>query len=181
MDRSADDSVRSFKENGTMTLIKILTTAFLAVILLVHHHPAAAAEYDNSYLMADAADGDPEAQYTLAHLYLKGRGGIERNTAVGIRLLEQAVSGGHKEAALDLALLYLNGVEVDKDNKKALDWFRTGADLGQVDAQYFLGLAYKPIDMDEALRWLRSAALNGQADAAEAVKQICRETPDRCR
>ena len=163
-----------------MRCSKIPATVFLVVFLMIYPLAAGADQFDNSYLMADAANGDPEAQYTLAHLYLKGRGGMKRDTTAAISLLEQAASGGHKEAALDLALLYLNGVEVDKDIKKALDWFRKGAELGQIDAQYFLGLVYKPIDMVEAIRWLRIAAERGHADAAEALKQICRERPGMC-
>jgi len=139
-----------------------------------------AAEYDNSHLIADAAAGDPEAQYTLAHLNLKGRGGLDKNTAAGVGLLEQAVDGGHREAALDLALLYLNGMQVEKDNVKALGWFKKAADLGQVDAQYYLGLAYKSIDAGEALRWLRMAEKNGHAGAAAELDEICREAPDLC-
>ena len=41
--------------------------------LLIVISPLSSAEFDNTHLIADAAKGDPEAQYTLAHLYLKGR------------------------------------------------------------------------------------------------------------
>lgn len=164
-----------------MMFPRIRSLLFIAVLLIIYQLPVSASEFDNSHLIADAANGDPEAQYTLAHLNLKGQGGIDRNVAAGVALLEQAVSSGHKEAALDLALLYLNGMQVQKDNVKALAWFRKAADLGQVDAQYYLGLAYKSIDATEALRWLRMAEQKGHADAANELQVICREAPDLCR
>lgn len=160
--------------------IRFCLIVLLIVYPLIFQQSASTAEFDNSYLIADAANGDAEAQYTLAHLNLKGQGGIKRNVTAGIGLLEQAVSGGHKEAALDLALLYLNGIRVPKDNVKALVWFRKAADLGQVDAQYYLGLAYKSINAAEALRWLRMAEKNGHVEAANELKVICHEAPDLC-
>ena len=164
-----------------ITFLKMHSIGFLLLLLLISPFPISASEFDNSHLITDAGKGDPEAQYTLAHLNLKGQGGIKRNVTAGIGLLEQSVANGHQEAALDLALLYLNGVQVPKDNVKALIWFRKAADLGQVDAQYYLGLAYKSIDGTEALRWLRMAEKNGHVEAANELKMICHEAPDLCK
>lgn len=161
--------------------MKMRTIMLLLFLFFPIQLPLSAAGFDNSHLIADAAAGDPEAQYTLAHLYLKGQGGVEKNATAGIGLLEQAAAGAHKDAALDLALLYMNGMQVKKDNVKALVWFRKAADLGQVDSQYYLGLAYKSIDADEALRWLRMAEKNGHDAAAAELKMICGEAPDLCR
>jgi len=159
----------------------LLSRSVVLVVFCVFPFLVSAGQFDNSHLIADAANGDPEAQYTLAHLNLKGRGGIDRNVQAGIGLLEQAVAGGHKEAGLDLALLYLNGISVEEDNVEALRWFKKAAELGQVDAQYYLGLAYKSIDGAEARRWLKMGADNGHAEAAAELDTICSEDPDLCR
>jgi len=172
--------MRNSHDRSDKIVEKIGSIFLFCALIFMFQRFVSASEFDNSHLIADAANGDPEAQYTLAHLTLKGQGGIKRNVAAGIDLLEQAVSSGHKEAALDLALLYLNGTHVPKDNAQALVWFRKAAELGQADAQYYLGLAYKRIDTVEALRWLRKAAQNGHTEAADELKVICREAPDLC-
>lgn len=153
---------------------------FIAVFIFTALAIQSTYAFDNSHLLDDALNNDPEAQYTLAHLYLKGKGGIEFDVEEGIKLLEQAAAAEHGEAAFDLALLYLNGTKVRKDNKKALKWLTRAADLGQVDGQYFLGMAYQQSDMAVALQWLKKAAKNGHKDASEELKLICREKPDLC-
>ena len=138
--------------------------------------------FENSHLFDDAIrKNDPEAQYTLAHLYLKGKGGIEFDVEEGIRLLESAAAEEHKEAAFDLALLYLNGTKVRKNDKTALLWLTRAADLGQTDACYFLGMAYRKSDMAAAVKWLRKAKADGHQDASQELQRICREDPGLCR
>ncbi len=138
--------------------------------------------FENSHLLDDALKkNDPEAQYTLAHLYLKGKGGVEFDVEEGIRLLELAAAAEHKEAALDLALLYLNGTKVRKDNKRALQWLTRAADLGQTDACYFLGMAYQNSDMSAAVQWLKKAEADGHQDAAQELGRICSKDPGLCR
>lgn len=137
--------------------------------------------FDNTHLIADAQNGDPQAQYTLAHLYLKGKGGIEFDVEEGVKLLERAVEGGHKEAAFDLALLYLNGTKLAKDRVKALHWLTRSAEMGQTDAQYFLGMAYKKSDPAKAPPWLKMAADNGHLEAAGELQRICSKNPQWCR
>ena len=55
--------------------------------------------FENSHLLDDALKkNDPEAQYTLAHLYLKGKGGVEFDVEEGIdrrsRLASEALACG---------------------------------------------------------------------------------------
>lgn len=137
--------------------------------------------FENSHLLDDALKkNDPEAQYTLAHLYLKGKGGIAFDVEEGIRLLELAAAAEHQEAAFDLALLYLNGTKVRKDNKAALKWLTRAAELGQTDARYFLGMAYQKSDMPAAVQWLKKAEADGHLDAAEELQRICSKDPRLC-
>lgn len=72
-------------------------------------------ETEHSRLIEDAREGDREAQYTLAHLYLKGRGGMVQDVAQAIGWLEKAAAQGHQDAPFDLALLYMEGIKVEKN------------------------------------------------------------------
>ncbi len=140
-----------------------------------------AGQFDNTHLIADANSGDPQAQYTLAHLYLKGKGGIEFDVEKAVMFLESAADGGHKEAAFDLAFLYLNGTKLAKDRLKALHWLTRSAEMGQMDAQYFLGLAYKKNDPTKAAAWLKMASDSGHLEAGSELAQICKKNPQWCR
>jgi hypothetical protein len=150
-------------------------------LILLPPAAASAAQFDNTHLIADAERGDPQAQYTLAHLYLKGKGGIEFDVEEAVKLLESAADKGHEEAAFDLAFLYLNGTKLAKDRVKALHWLTRSAEMGQVDAQYFLGMAYKKNDPATAAAWLKMASDSGHLEAASELDQICKKNPQLCR
>lgn len=148
---------------------------FLLVLML-----GSASAYDNTYLLEDAYSGDAEAQYTLAHLYLKGKGGVVYDVEEAIKLLERAAKRGHQMAAFDLGSLYLDGTRVRKDSGEALKWFTRSAEMGQIDAQYFLGRAYQTSDVDQAIRWLKRAVEGGHRGAAVELQRICSENPGIC-
>lgn len=159
----------------------IILRTLIAIQIVLFWTTVQAQEFDNSHLIEDAANGDSQAQYTLAHLYLKGKGGIEFDVEEAVNLLVKAADGGHKEAAFDLAFLYLNGTKLGKDRVKALHWLTRSAEMGQVDAQYFLGLAYKKSDPGQAASWLKMATDGGHLEAAGELNQICAKDPKACR
>lgn len=142
---------------------------------------AQAQAFDNTHMIEDARNGDPQAQYTLAHLYLKGKGGVEFDVEEAVKLLESAADGGNEDAAFDLAFLYLNGTKLGKDRVQALHWLTRAAEMGQVDARYFLGLAYKKSDPAQAASWLKMAAKEGHLEAAGELDKICAKDPKLCR
>lgn len=161
----------------------LLTIACLTLYSAARVDVAAAApvrEFDHSRLIEDATAGDAEAQYTLAHLYLKGRGGMARDVERAIVWLERAAVSEHQDAALDLALIYLEDTAVGGNRVKALDWLTRAADLGQPDAQYFLGLAYRASDPAEAVRWLKEAESAGHIEAGAELERICSENKNLC-
>jgi TPR repeat protein len=137
-------------------------------------------EFEHSRLIQDATAGDVEAQYTLAHLYLKGGGGMARDVERAIFWLERAAAGDHRDAALDLALIYLEDTAIRGNRVRALDWLTRAAELGQPDAQYFLGLAYLASDPAEAVRWLKEAESAGHLEAGDELERICGEDKKLC-
>lgn len=57
-----------------------------------------------------------------------------------------------------------------QSNRQAANWYQKGAELGDVECQYRIGLAYfehrgRSPDADEAGRWLRRAAAQGHPGA----------------
>ena len=74
-------------------------------------------------------------------MYLKGKG-IEKNTKIGIKLLEKAASKGNVFAINELGYYYLNGIHVKKDYKKALEFYLKGHKLNNVVSTHQIGFIY---------------------------------------
>lgn len=70
------------------------------------------------------------------------------------------------------------------DNPAAAAAYREGADLGEAQAQYYLGTLYEsgsgglPKDPAQALSWYRKAAAQGKADALNNVAWALATSPD---
>ena len=156
-------------------------SVFLSLLILLIPAAISATKFDNTHLIADANRGDPQAQYTLAHLYLKGQGGIEFDVEAAVKLFQRAADSGHQDAAFDLAVLYLNGSKVNMDRAKALHWLTRSAEMGQMDAQFMLGMAYKKSDPEKAATWLKKASDIGHLEAGSELNQICKKNPQWCR
>lgn len=125
--------------------------------------------YDNTQLLLDAQGGDREAQYTLAHLMLKGRGGMELDVSAAISWFEKSADNGHRDACFDLAMLYLKGDKVEKNGGKALSWINRAAKLGHMAALYYLALSYQGINAEKAACWLKKAAEAGHKKARQEL------------
>ena len=65
----------------------------------------------------------------------------EQNTAATSELLQHANAGDAK-AQFELALCYINGKGVDKNQALAFEWHEKSAEQGYVEAQFALGLYY---------------------------------------
>lgn len=77
---------------------------------------------------------------------------------------------GNPAAQFNLALMYRNGDGVQKDNARAVHWYRLAAMQGNAGAQSGLGFMYHDgegvlKDEAEAVRWYRLAAEQGDASA----------------
>lgn len=63
------------------------------------------------------------------------------------------------------------------DDKKAFYWYKKAADLGDADAQYYVGLCYVggigvSIDEDIAYTWIKKAAKNGSKQAQRELESL---------
>ncbi len=74
-------------------------------------------------LLAEARQGDAQAQVDVALLYAGGNG-IERSYADALRWLQEAAGNDQSDAAMHLALMYAAGEGVPNNRDQALHWFR---------------------------------------------------------
>lgn len=84
-------------------------------------------------------------------------------------ICEGLAAKGNTTALINLSNLFTQGNGVSADQRKAFEYTRKAADLGDARAQYDVGLAYEkgglvPRDIDKAGQWLRKAAEQDFAD-----------------
>lgn len=111
------------------------------------------------------ASNDPEAMFQQARALLRGDG-VKKDAAQGFKLMQSAADLGHADAMGGLGYFYSQGISVPKDLKKALEWFRKGAERGSAKSQYNLGsslMIANEANPDEkkaaeAIEWIRKAA-----------------------
>lgn len=147
----------------------------------------------NLYLKS-AKDGHIESMYVVAEMYHKGEG-VEENLAEAVYWYEKLVSEGHAEAqekleriisseVLDilhkaragdkeyefrLGSMYLEGFKIEKNPKKALEWFERAANQNHTESQYQLALLRHKKEevqnLDEAFKWYKRSAVAGHLQA----------------
>jgi len=156
-----------------MRVVKIpfLFLSFAAFSLAALHSA------DIPVLETKARQGDAEAQFELARVYLRGSDGVSRNVIRSFELMTSAANQGHAEAMSGVGFFYASGTVVPKDNAKAAEWFRKGAEAGGAKSQLNLGKMLaegKGVEKneDEGRKWIKAAADQGQPDAAYAMGAI---------
>ncbi len=127
-----------------------------------------------------AEEGDAAAQYSLAKLYEKGGGPIERDLTQAVKWYEMAAAQGLPAAQNNLALMYAQGRGVEANAERAAELWRSAAEQDYPWGQYNLGLAYfrghgVEIDRTEATAWFRRAADGELAPAQFIMGQLRRE------
>jgi hypothetical protein len=111
------------------------------------------------------ASNDPEAMFQQARALLRGEG-VKKDAAQAFKLMQSAADLGHAEAMGGLGYFYSQGISVPKDQEKALEWFRNGAERGSVKSQHNLGTSLmksherQPNEKKaaEGIEWIRKAA-----------------------
>ena len=128
---------------------------------LVGEHPV----YDVAALRPAAAAGDAVAMGRLGHCYSVGTGGVPVDPVMAARWYTHAVAAPTPpaDAYYNLAQCYQYGTGVPMDLSEAVRLYQTGADFGDVEAQYSLGMRLQkgegcPFDPIAAFKWLKRAA-----------------------
>ena len=116
-----------------------------------------------------AAQGNAHAQYTLATMYLQGKGVIQDNLEA-VRWFRESATHGNVQAQYKLGTLYAGQQAVGRDYVEAVRWFREAAAQGNAPAQYELGSLYSmgqgvgKRDYIRAYMWLTLSAKSGDAE-----------------
>ncbi|MGL6177033.1 MAG: tetratricopeptide repeat protein, partial [Vibrionaceae bacterium] len=133
--------------------------------------------------------GDSDAQYNLANMYANGCG-VPNNDKLAMYWYHEAAGQGDADACFNLGVMYANGRGVDiglahqgaaafdsqreqRNDEKAVHWFRKAVRRGSVSAQYNLGHMHamgRGVQQcyRQAYAWFAAAAANGHAEASEA-------------
>ena len=99
-------------------------------------------EYERAAKMfyEGATEGNSEAAFNYAYCLMNGYG-VERDpsSAKSFYVFASTEIG---EAAYNLAVMYLRGIGVKRDYRKTFEYMKDAAELGVIEAQLYLGVAY---------------------------------------
>lgn len=131
----------------------------------------APARYTLQNLIARAENGEPGAQFQLAHRYLNGEG-VAADNFIALQWFTRAAEQGNPNAQYNIAVMYLNGIGVIQDNAAAVDWFQKAANNGDAQAQFTLAIILfngqygVPQNVPQAYKWFTLAGSAGIREAA---------------
>ena len=87
-----------------------------------------------------------------------------------------AAEKGDAAAQCQMGLFYMNGLGVDRNEDKAVEWLKKAAAKNHAQAQYNLGIYYAKFSDREAVRqavkWLKEAVKQDYADAQFNLAQL---------
>lgn len=117
-----------------------------------------------------ALQGQPFGMYSLAVAYQFGRG-TRSDIGQAIAAYTAASKLGMPEAAIQLGEIYRlgqNGIRVDYP--EAMKWYRIGADAGNADGQFLMGLMYQEArgvqqNYPQAAHWYQKGAQQNHPNA----------------
>lgn len=130
------------------------------------------------FLEASAENGNPNAQYQIAKIYLDSGEGDPVKINAAIKYLENVANKGKNSMAhYRLGKLYTDEQFLYFDSKKGLEHLQIAADQNNEYAQFRLGILYLQgrivmRDLSTAEKYLTLSADNGNEYAADALKQL---------
>ena len=126
---------------------------------------------ERAKILSAAGQGDAEAQYKAAGIYLTGP---DKNVELGMSLLRKSAEQGHVGAAEALGAWLMSGQSGAGDPTEAEAWLRKAAETGTARAQHALATFLRRYgDRDASTAWLRKSANQGYGPAqAELGAQL---------
>ena len=130
----------------------------------------AADHYRTAADTTQADGGDDYAQYRLAMLYERGRGGVSRDASKAARWHRAAAEQGNALAQYSLGWLYQDGIGVKQNLTLAKRWFHFAAEQKHAGAQYSVAWRYlkgqgTARNATKAAGWFLEASQQGHAGA----------------
>ena len=120
-----------------------------------------------------AQQGDPEAQYNIGLLYMKGLG-VEHNDREALKWFTYAGEQGLADAQYNAVVMFYTGKGVYPDYKSAIDWWTLAVAQGHANAENNLAIMYAfaygtKLDTEKALQLWTAAAQQGHPDAIDSL------------
>ncbi|SCK25669.1 DUF6396 domain-containing protein, partial [Vogesella sp. LIG4] len=138
---------------------------------LLKDDPAKYPAFERLYRIA-AAWGHDKANHNLALLLIRGHSDADDVISLPVTLAQDLIQRGIPQGYYDMGALLTKGYGVAESNASALQYLRHAADLGNPDAQYYvgdqlfsLGIDY-PTPLSIGLQMKRCAAEQGHSKAA---------------
>jgi TPR repeat protein len=124
-----------------------------------------------------------KACYTLGTLYLGEESGLEEYIEYGLVLLKFSAKNGFIQAQLDMALVYQNGLDVQQDLQKCINYYEMACHGDSGEAEYELAMIYLheesiPKDSLKAYDLMKRAYDKGDSEAKELFLDTTWNSPD---
>jgi TPR repeat protein len=133
--------------------------------------PEEYAKAERLYRIA-AAHGHYKAMNNLTNFILRGRSVEPGNVDLVVDMTESLIERGIPIGYFNMGVLLDGGYGVEQDEEAALQYFRKAADLGNPEAQFYIGTMLRsltianPIPFEIGNQMKRCAADQGHAEAA---------------
>lgn len=155
----------------------LLSLVICALAVCMSAAGAAAQSESGKLTLAEARAGDPFAQTAVAVAYMDGTNGFPRNHPEGMKWMQKAADQKYPQAQFLLGMKLYDGVEVERDLKKAVNLFSDLAKAGNAKGQRMLGVMHMkgdalPQDDAKAAYWLKKGAKGGDALAMLGLSKL---------
>lgn len=127
-----------------------------------------------------AEQGRLNAMHSIAHTYLYGVAGIERDYDKAFAWFTRAANNGCPQAMYHLGMCNAKGYGTPMDNALSAEWYRRSTEYDDEDAMFELGNCYEKglgvkADPAAARKWYRKAASHGHTEAAKRLRSLERQ------
>lgn len=119
-----------------------------------------------------ALAGHAPSAHSYASLLLRHNSTNQLLQEEALGFLVMSAKSGYLPAQFSLAYNYQHGINVEKSRKKALQWYKKSAYLGDRDSQYQLYRLYAAKQSTTSLAWLFISAENGQPLAVKSLNKL---------
>ncbi|MBQ7254845.1 MAG: SEL1-like repeat protein [Oscillospiraceae bacterium] len=147
----------------------------------ISHSAPPTSNSDESAVLIRVENGDLNAVLEMAHNYYYGENGFEQDGNKSFYWVQRAVEllPKNAEAWHLLGLSYKDGIGTETDFQKAIDAFKSAADLGNVESMSQLGEVYyfdaSDSEKHNCVEWLEKAHMHGDVYATELLGQLYRD------
>lgn len=122
-----------------------------------------------------AEGGRVDAMHSIAHTYLYGIAGVERDYDQAFSWFTRAADNGCPQAMYHLGMCNANGFGTPVNQEAATRWYRASAEQGDEDAMYELAKRLEEgvgttADTSKAFAWYERARARGQKQASERLR-----------